>query len=46
MAQPEIQIGYNTKRGGLGTVIAITIAQKILTAQAKTSMKNLNLFVL
>ena len=36
-AQPEIQIGYNTRRGGFGTVLAIVMLQPMLIDQAKSS---------
>jgi hypothetical protein len=37
IAQPLIQIGYNTSRGGVGTVAAMVIEQPILIAQASNS---------
>jgi hypothetical protein len=36
-AQPVIQIGYNTIRGGFGTVLAIVMLQPMLIHQAKSS---------
>lgn len=38
--QPLIQNGYNTNKGGLGTVSANTKAQPTLHAQAKISTTN------
>jgi hypothetical protein len=37
IAQPAIHIGYNTSKGGLGTVRAIVIEHPIDIAQAKNS---------
>jgi hypothetical protein len=37
IAQPLIQIGYSTRRGGEGTVTAIVIEQPILIVQASNS---------
>jgi hypothetical protein len=37
IAQPLIQIGYSTIRGGVGTVTAMVIEQPILIAQASNS---------
>jgi hypothetical protein len=39
--QPEIHIGYNQKKGGWGTVIAKMMEDAMLSAQAKSSIKNL-----
>ena len=42
MTQPDIHMGYKTKKGGVGTVMAnITLVAKDM-AQAKTSTVNLN----
>jgi hypothetical protein len=37
IAQPRIHIGYNTSKGGLGTVRAIVIEHPIDIAQATSS---------
>ena len=37
IAQPRIQIGYNTRSGGVGTVSAIVMLQPVDIAQAKSS---------
>jgi hypothetical protein len=39
IAQPAIQIGYSTSKGGVGTVRAMVIEQPILIAQATSSTK-------
>ncbi len=41
---PVIQTTYNSRRGGVGTVKAITIEHPMLAAQAITSTENLNEF--
>jgi hypothetical protein len=38
-AQPVIQIGYNTRRGGFGTVLAIVMLQPMLIHQANSSIQ-------
>ena len=45
MQQPNIHMGYKTKRGGFGTVRAIDIEHPILIAQATSSTANLKAFV-
>jgi hypothetical protein len=38
IAQPRIQIGYNTRSGGVGTVNAIVTLHPIEIAQARSSI--------